>query len=221
VLEEILSQKRLLRLHELPKSLPDSLTSVGSNPLDKIPPSVCYIEVEEENGDAGSGSGFVISPDGKLLTSYHVVENARAICARFDHCPTQRFRADFLDGDKESDIAVLKLEGDSFPYALIAPYGDRVLRGENVGLLGYPLGEDFAGTVTYTASVTSNFRQQPNGVNLLQFDANAYHGNSGGPLFRLTDGCVLGILMGGWKEAKQINFAVSINELYKRLISEY
>ena len=215
--------KRVLHLQEIPTSLPGESEPAlpGENSLDQVRPAVGYVEVQEQDGNEGSGSGFVITPDGKFITSYHVVENAVSIRARFDNRPQEWITAELVDGDKEADIALLKLQGGQFPYALIAPYGDRVERGENVGLLGYPLGGDLAGTVTYTEGVLSNFKEQSNGVSLLQFDANAYHGNSGGPLFRRRDGQIIGILMGTWKEVDQINFAVSINELYKRLIREY
>ncbi|MCL0033961.1 AAA family ATPase [Thermodesulfovibrionales bacterium] len=215
--------KRVLHLQEIPTSLPGESEPAlpGENSLDQVRPAVGYVEVQEQDGNEGSGSGFVITPDGKFITSYHVVENAVSIRARFDNRPQEWITAELVDGDKEADIALLKLQGGQFPYALIAPYGDRVERGENVGLLGYPLGGDLASTVTYTEGVLSNFKEQSNGVSLLQFDANAYHGNSGGPLFRRRDGQIIGILMGTWKEVDQINFAVSINELYKRLIREY
>ena|GEM_PF-2616417 len=215
--------KRLLRLHDLPSSLPgksDSLPS-GTNLLNQVLPAVAYVEVQMQDGKEGSGSGFVITPDGKFITSFHVIEGAVLIRVRFDNRPQEWVSAEFMDGDKEADIAVLKLYGSGFPYVLLAPYGDRIERGEVVGLLGYPLGEDLASTVTYTGGVISNFIQRSSGVGMLQVDANAYHGSSGGPLLRLRDGRVIGILMGGRKEAVQINYAVSINELYKRLLYEY
>lgn len=212
--------KRLLHLSELPTSLPEDKISTESNPLNMVLPAVGYVEVKDRDGKEGSGSGFVITPDGKFITSYHVVENATLMRIRFDKRPDEWITAEFIDGDKEADIAILKLAGNNFPYALIAQYGDRVELGESVGLLGYPLGEDLGNRVTYTAGVISSFRQQTDGISLYQIDANAYNGNSGGPLFRLRDGRIIGILMGGWKEAVQINFAVSISELYKRLIRE-
>ncbi|MBT9132580.1 MAG: putative serine protease HtrA [Firmicutes bacterium] len=223
IAEPNIKPKRLLHLHELPTSLPkksDPL-SKGANPLKCVLPAVGYVEIEEQDGQESSGSGFVITPDGKFVTSYHVIENARSIRVRFDDRPHEWFSAELLDGDKEADIAVLKLEGNNFSYALIVTYGDKVELGENVGLLGYPLGEELGSRITYTAGVISSFRRQTGGTLLYQIDANAYHGNSGGPLVRLRDGRIIGILMGGWKEAVQMNFAVSTNEIYKRLVTEY
>ncbi|MCW3488691.1 AAA family ATPase [Dethiobacter alkaliphilus] len=215
--------KRLLKLHELPTSLPKKRApaSTVNNPLADILPAVGYVEVRENDGGVSSGSGFVITPDGKFVTSYHVIEKAQSIRIRFENRPGEWFKAGFVDGDREADIALLKVLGNNLPYILLAHYGDKVELGENVGLLGYPLGDGLGSRVTYTAGVISSFRQREGGASLYQIDANAYHGSSGGPLVRLQDGRIIGVLMGGWKKAVQINFAVSVNEIYKRLVSEY
>jgi S1-C subfamily serine protease len=215
--------RRLLHLRHLPVSLPEMSGSQLSESylMNQAVAAVAYVEVRQQDGKEASGSGFAITADGKFITSYHVVEGAISIRVRLDNRPERWVNAEFFDGDEEADIAVLNLQGADFPYALLAPYGDKLERGENVALLGYPLGENLADTVTYTGGVISNFKQRSTGVSLLQIDANAYHGSSGGPLVRLRDGRVIGILMGGWKEATQVNFAVSINELYKRLLCEF
>ena len=214
--------KRLLRLHEIPTSLSKRKPrSAASSPLESIRPAVGCVKVEQADGTEGSGSGFVITPDGRFITSFHVVENAQSIRVRFDDYPDTWFGAELLDADKQADIAVLKLEGGKFTWVLMTPYGDKVELGESVGLLGYPLGEDLGNLVTYTAGVVSSYREGPGGTSLFQIDASAYNGSSGGPLLRLRDGRVIGILMGGWKEAAGLNLAVSIDELYKRLVREY
>jgi S1-C subfamily serine protease len=219
--------KRLLHLSDLPASLPETL-SVGQNgksqmeskELENVLSSVGYIQVVEKDGEQSSGSGFVITPDGKLITCYHVVENAKSIQIRFDQNPEIWFPAVYFDGDERTDIAILQLKGKEFSYALLDDYGNKVSLGENVGLLGYPLGDELGSGVTFTTGVISSFRGD-DGISLFQVDANAYPGSSGGPLFRKKDGKIIGILHGGLNRdvAVMINFAISIQEVYKRLIS--
>jgi serine protease Do len=183
--------------------------------------TVGFVRVTENDGNESSGSGFVVTSDGKFLTCFHVIENAKEIYVRFDQDSDSWFVASFIDGDQESDLAVLKLEGDGFPYALLAEKDQNVPIAENVDLLGYPLGDELGKRVTFTAGVVSSLREKAGGVNLIQIDAGAYHGSSGGPLFRESDGKVIGILSGGLnsKGAAMLNFAISIQEFYDRLTS--
>jgi S1-C subfamily serine protease len=219
--------KRILKLSELPTMIREVLKTdaSASEPtiINSVNPAVGYVEIEDFAGEQSSGSGFVITPEGIMITSFHVVESAHKIMVRFDTSPSVLFPASFIDGDKDADIALLKLEGKDFPYALLAPYGERVEIGEKVGLLGYPLGEDLGQLTTYTSGVLSSYRSLlgQGGPLLYQIDAGAYHGSSGGPLIRIRDGRVIGILAGGRKEISQFNFAISSNEIFKRLVSEY
>jgi S1-C subfamily serine protease len=221
--------RKLLSFNCLPTSFPgspegeqESEMGNATRMLDRIIPAVAYIEVVETGGTEASGSGFVITPDGKLITCFHVVEDAKEIRVRFDTDVKRWFTARFFDGDQAADIAVLQLEGEGFPYTLLASPGGDINIGEEVGLLGYPLGEELGFRVSYTAGVVSSFRQAEHGIRFIQIDANAYHGSSGGPLFRHKDGRVIGILHGGLKQEKavMINFAVDIQEVYKRLTAE-
>lgn len=219
--------RRLLHLSDLPASLPETLpggqngkSQRESKELENVLSSVGYLQVVEKDGQQSSGSGFVITPDGKLITCYHVVENAKSIQIRFDQNPETWFPAVYFDGDERADIAILQLKGKEFSYALLDDYGNKVSLGENVGLLGYPLGDELGSGVTFTTGVISSFRGD-DGISLFQVDANAYPGSSGGPLFRKKDGKIIGILHGGLKQdvAVMINFAISMQEVYKRLIS--
>ena len=80
-----------------------------------------------------SGSGVVISPDGFLMTNYHVVENAEKITATLSG--GDEFNAEIVGFDKISDLALLKLEGSNFPYALLGNSDDLMI-GEWVIALG-------------------------------------------------------------------------------------
>lgn len=179
-----------------------------------------YVRVIQEDEEETSGSGFVITPDGKFITCYHVIENAASMDIRFDRDLSKWYPAEFLDGDREADIAILQIMADKLPYTLIAEHKKETRLGENVGLLGYPLGESLGSRVTYTTGVISSIRDGKGGAAVFQIDANAYPGSSGGPLFSLTDGRVVGILQGGINRENvvMINFAICIQEVYKRFL---
>jgi SpoVK/Ycf46/Vps4 family AAA+-type ATPase/S1-C subfamily serine protease len=163
--------------------------------------------------DKASGTGFVISPKGHLLTSYHVVKGAGSI--RFRLSGSSEFReAVYLDGDKDADLVILKVDGRDLPYTRLVAPGYPLRRGTMLGLLGYPLGERLGTEVTYTSGPLSSTRHSAEGVSLFQIDVSAYHGNSGGPVFISQTGEVIGVLKSGPNDT--MNFAVSLEELYQR-----
>ena len=82
-----------------------------------------------------SGSGVVISPDGFLMTNYHVVENAEKITATLSG--GDEFNAEIIGFDQISDLALLKLDGSNFPYAVLGNSDDLII-GEWVIALGKP-----------------------------------------------------------------------------------
>jgi serine protease Do len=145
------------------------------------------------------GSGFIISPDGYVLTNNHVVEGAEKVTVTL---PDKRsFKADIVGSDKETDVAVLKISaGDDLP---TIPLGnsDSILVGDWVMAVGNPfpnLGLDRTVTV---GVVSAKGRQglsfggtdeNPSYQNYIQTDASINPGNSGGPLVNLQ-GEVIGI----------------------------
>lgn len=136
----------------------------------------------------GMGSGFIISPDGVVLTNAHVVENASVVVVRLTD--KREFRAKVVGTDEGSDIAVLKIDADDLPYV---PLGDprAVKVGEWVLAIGSPYG--FENTVTAgIVSAKSRSLSSDSYVPFLQTDVAVNPGNSGGPLFNLR-GEVIGI----------------------------
>jgi serine protease Do len=136
----------------------------------------------------GLGSGFIVSPDGLILTNAHVVEGATEVTVRLND--RREFRARLLGTDKPTDIAVLKIEAGNLPAVRI---GDsrNVRVGEWVLAIGSPFG--FESTVT-AGIVSATSRSLPDGtyVPFIQTDAAVNPGNSGGPLFNMK-GEVIGI----------------------------
>jgi SpoVK/Ycf46/Vps4 family AAA+-type ATPase len=185
-----------------------AVAPVGLDIPEAVGRAVAFIKT-----DQGSGTGFLISPEGLVLTAYHVVEGARSIRVRLNGSPRQ-MEASYVDGDKEADLAVLGIGGRNLPFANLAAPGYPLKYGMMLGLLGYPMGDALGTEVTYTSGSLSSIRQSPEGVSVFQIDVSAYAGNSGGPVFLTQTGEVIGVLSYGPNDT--LNFAVSTEELYRR-----
>jgi serine protease Do len=136
----------------------------------------------------GEGSGFIVRADGLVLTNAHVVANADEVLVKLND--RREFHAKVLGSDKQTDIAVIKIEASNLPAAsLVPPHPLRV--GDWVLAIGSPFG--FESTVT--AGVISATRRSLPGegwVSFIQTDAAINPGNSGGPLINMR-GEVVGI----------------------------
>ena len=145
-----------------------------------------------------SGSGVVISPDGYVLTNTHVVENASRISVTLSG--GDEYDAEVIGVDKTSDLALLLLDGNNFPFVEMGDSDDLII-GEWVIALGNPF-ELFSVSNQPTASVgiiSANHMdfgmQKESGrvlQNMIQTDAAINPGNSGGPLVN-SEGRVIGI----------------------------
>ncbi|RZT09091.1 serine protease Do [Duganella sp. CF402] len=135
----------------------------------------------------GLGSGFIISPDGIILTNAHVVRDASEVVVKLTD--RREFRAKVLGSDPQSDVAVLKIDAKNLPVVPLAKANDLKV-GEWVLAIGSPYGLD--NTVT-AGVVSAKGRSLPDGnVPFIQTDVAVNPGNSGGPLFN-TRGEVVGI----------------------------
>ncbi len=135
----------------------------------------------------GLGSGFIISPDGIILTNAHVVRDASEVVVKLTD--RREFRAKVLGSDPQSDVAVLKIDAKNLPVVPLAK-GNDLKVGEWVLAIGSPYGLD--NTVT-AGVVSAKGRSLPDGnVPFIQTDVAVNPGNSGGPLFN-TRGEVVGI----------------------------
>ena len=134
------------------------------------------------------GSGFIISPDGYILTNAHVVEGADEINVKLTD--KRDFKAKVIGADRRTDIAVIKIEGTGLP---VVKFGDpsQLKVGEWVVAIGSPFG--FESTVTAgIVSAKGRSLPQENFVPFIQTDVAINPGNSGGPLFNMR-GEVIGI----------------------------
>lgn len=136
----------------------------------------------------GMGSGFIVSPDGTILTNAHVVKDATDVTVKLTD--RREFRAKVLGSDPKTDIAVLKINANNLPVVTLG--STQNLRvGEWVLAIGAPFG--FENTVT-AGVVSAKGRSLPDdsAVPFIQTDAAVNPGNSGGPLFN-AKGEVVGI----------------------------
>lgn len=171
--------------------------------------AVVFIE-----GNAGTGSGFFVDPEGYILTNAHVIEGSWQLTVVLDH--GVRLAPRVVMSDTERDIALLRVnsthEWPSLSFATTAHTGEEVIA------LGYPhsytLGSD---SMTVTTGIISAFRTYGD-VNYVQTDAAVNPGNSGGPLLNLK-GEVVGMNTSGVRKdiAEGLNLAIKYDILSSRL----
>jgi serine protease Do len=141
-----------------------------------------------ESPAQGLGSGFIVSPDGLILTNAHVVKEASVVTVRLTD--KREFKAQVVGADPQTDVAVLKIDGTGLPTVKLGS-SDDVRVGEWVIAIGSPFG--FENSVS-AGIVSAKGRALPDGtyVPFIQTDVAVNPGNSGGPLFNLK-GEVIGI----------------------------
>jgi serine protease Do len=155
----------------------------------------------------GAGSGFIIDADGSILTNNHVIERAERITVKLSDGRTLRARV--IGADPDTDIALIKVDGQTgLP---VAPIGDSsTLRmGEWVCAIGNPLGYEHSVTVGVVSFLGRKLFDMSLD-NYIQTDAAINFGNSGGPLIN-SRGEVIGINAAISSRASSIGFAVPIN----------
>lgn len=182
--------------------------------------------------DAGYGTAFLISPDGYALTCNHVISGANKIEARF-RMPGRAGGSDSWHNCKvintkvDLDIALIKLDGENFPYLSLAPEGRVIQKGEDFILSGYPLGKRTAKDLTtFHGYVASTEKQtDDNGFARYNINCEAKSGNSGAPIIALADGRVIGILLGSITErtseilTEEINYMRPVQYFWEEFVN--
>lgn len=201
---------------------PNKTTLSTTEIVQQVSPAVVSIYVMEHVGNTTaplfSGSGFIISPEGYVVTNEHVV-NEVAEGADYDIIvvvPGYEIPIDaqIVGGDVQTDIAVLKLEEQEEPYSYVTIGDSETLQvGELVVAIGNPLGR-LEGTVT--VGVVSALDRQINNsgytLDLLQTDASINSGNSGGPLIN-SFGEVIGVTNAKISTGEGLGFAIPISDV--------
>lgn len=173
--------------------------------------TVVFIHIIVNGRAIALGSGFLVTPDGYIVTNHHVIDGAsRIIIEKFDESKGL-FEANLISYDDQLDLAILKIDVQNFPHATFAD-SDQVQVGQWTVAIGHPYGKRFS----VSAGIISSIERE----NLFQMDTAINAGNSGGPLFNL-DGEVVGVTTsalttGGGDEG--VNFSVPGN-LAKKLLA--
>ncbi len=170
-----------------------------------------------------TGSGFILTEDGYVITNCHVVEGATAVSV-ITHDKSE-YPATIIGKDATNDIAVLKVEAAGLPAAIIGSSDDLII-GDMVVAIGNPLGELTATqTVGYVSGKDRDVTTDGSIISMIQTDAAINSGNSGGPLFNMY-GEVVGVTTakysgtsGSGATIEGIGFAIPIDDV-KGIISD-
>ena len=165
---------------------------------------------------SASGSGFILTSDGYVVTNNHVVEDATSVTVKLYN--GDEYDATIVGTDEMNDVALLKIDATGLQAVTVGD-SDQIEVGEEVIAIGNPLGEL---TFTMTAGVVSALDREINTdgkpINMLQTDVAINSGNSGGPLFDM-DGNVIGITSAKYSgetssgaSIEGISFAIPIND---------
>lgn len=170
---------------------------------------------------SGSGSGFVFSSDGMILTNAHVIENSDRLNVSL--LDGNEFSGEMIGTDRDTDVAIIKVFGAGYTPVKLGASGDLKI-GQLVIAIGNPLGYQHSVSVGVLSGVGRTMRT-PGGQlidDILQSDAAMNPGNSGGPMID-TNGEVIGINTAIIPSAQGLSFSIGIDsakEIARYLISD-
>lgn len=183
-----------------------NLTSLSANEVfESSKNSVGEITTYDKDGsELALGTGFTYSADGKIVTNYHVIEDAYSIKV-FIMNNTYTVQS-ILAYDKNKDLAVLQITASNLPVLTICT------ASHGVGKTVYALGSSRGLTETFSTGSITTADRELDGVHYVQHDASISSGNSGGPLIN-EYGEIIGINTMTITESQNLNFAISVKEL--------
>ncbi|MBA2133552.1 S1C family serine protease [Capillibacterium thermochitinicola] len=168
---------------------------------------------QREYKQQGTGSGFLIRPDGYIVTNYHVIQNAEKITVNLKG--GKKYDAKVVGSDRKYDLAILKIDAKNLPYLEMGD-SDRLQIGQWVVAVGNPYGLHETVTIGIISALNRSISNSKEEGYLIQTDAAINPGNSGGPLVNLK-GEVIGINEAILSNAQNIGFAIPIKILKDNL----